>query len=61
MADLPVIPQRKPKPDVYTSLLVASIALLLAGSVWMALKNTDLTTVESRQGGPFEFIPPPNK
>ena len=56
MADLPAIPQRRPKPDVYASLLFASLALLVAGSVWLALKNQDQTTVDNRQGGPFEYL-----
>jgi hypothetical protein len=56
MADLPTIPLRRPQPNVYTSLLVAAALLLVAGSVWMALKNQDQTTVDNRQGGPFEYL-----
>ena len=56
MPDLPVIPQRRQQPNVYTSLLVAACLLLVAGSVWLALRNQDQTTVDNRQGGPFEYL-----
>jgi hypothetical protein len=57
MADLPVIPTRRPQPTVYTSLLVASTLLLLAGSLWIALKNQEMTSQGgSSQGGPFEYL-----
>ena len=50
MADLPLIPQRRPQPNVYTVLVVASALLLLAGSVLVALRNQQLTGA-----GPFEY------
>ena len=43
MADLPLVPQRRPQPNVYTVLLAACALLLLAGSVMVALKNQDVT------------------
>ncbi len=52
----PNIPQRKPSLNIYTALLAASVVLLLVGSGWIALKNIDLTTVGSTQGGPFEYV-----
>jgi hypothetical protein len=51
MADLPMIPQRRPQPNVYTVLLVASALLLLAGSVIVALNNQEVT-----EKGPFEYL-----
>jgi hypothetical protein len=57
MADLPVIPTRRPQPNVYTTLLVASALLLLAGSLWIALKNQETTSGSGGQGGgPFEYL-----
>lgn len=57
MADfVPNIPQRRAQPDIYSALLAASVILLVAGSVWLALKNTDMTSGGSMQGGPFEFL-----
>ena len=57
MADLPLVPTRRPQPNVYTSLLVASALLLLAGSLWIALKNQEMTSLGgSSQGGPFEYL-----
>ena len=51
MADLPLIPQRRPQPNVYTVLLVACALLLLAGSAIVALKNVELTGQ-----GPFDYL-----
>ncbi len=51
MADLPLVPQRRPQPSVYTALLVAGALLLLAGSVLLALNNQEVTG-----RGPFEYL-----
>ena len=51
MADLPLIPQRRPQPNVYTVLVVVSALLLLAGSVLVALKNQEITGM-----GPFDYL-----
>ncbi len=44
------VPTRRPTPNVFTSLLVVSVLLLVAGVVWVSLKNIDLA------GGAFEFV-----
>ena len=51
MADLPLIPQRRPQPNVYTVLVVVSALLLLVGSVLVALRNQEVTT-----DSPFTYL-----
>ena len=51
MADLPLVPQRRPQPNVYTVLLAVGALLLLAGSVLVALKNQEVTGQ-----GPLEYL-----
>jgi hypothetical protein len=51
MADLTTpIPTRRPQPNVFTVLLVVASLLLVAGAVWMAMRNIDLA------GGPFDLV-----
>ncbi|MCE9620064.1 MAG: hypothetical protein K8R92_09140 [Planctomycetes bacterium] len=52
----PNIPQRKPTLNIYSALLAASVLLLLVGSGWIALKNIELTSGGSTQGGAFEYV-----
>jgi hypothetical protein len=52
----PNLPQRKPKLDIYSALLAASVLLLLVGSGWIALKNIDITSGSAKQGGAFEYV-----
>ena len=58
MADfVPGLPQRKPLPNLYTVLLATASILLIAGSVWLSLKNIDATSGDGRQaGGPFDYL-----
>jgi uncharacterized membrane protein (UPF0136 family) len=43
------VPTRKPTPNVFTVLLVVSSLLMVAGVVWVSLRNVD------QAGGPFEY------
>jgi hypothetical protein len=43
------VPTRKPTPNVFTVLLVVSAMLLVAGTVWVSLRNID------QAGGAFEY------
>jgi len=52
----PGIPQRRAALSVYTALLATATILLIAGSVWLSLKNQEATTLGNNPGGPFEYI-----
>ncbi len=43
------VPTRRPTPNVFTVLLVVSSLLMVAGVVWVSLRNID------QAGGAFEY------
>ena len=51
----PNLPQRKPRLDIYSALLAASVLLLLVGSAWIAKENINITSGSEKQG-PFEYV-----
>ncbi len=51
----PNLPQRKPRLDIYSALLAASVLLLLVGSVWIAKENINITSGSENQGS-FGYV-----